>query len=73
MPDTLTPDTTVHYVLTNFPQAFAVFERHGMCAECKIQPPPVPLHHFAGKHCAGDVAGLIRELADAIGNDTADA
>lgn len=69
----LTPETTVRHVLTNYPQTFTVFERHGMCADCRVQPPPLPLHHFAGKHCGGDVAGLIRELEAAIGDAMADA
>ncbi|GMV97138.1 MAG: hypothetical protein AMXMBFR83_14970 [Phycisphaerae bacterium] len=55
-------NTTVREVLTTYPQTFDVFLRHGMCEDCKTDPPPVPLHHFARKHCAGDVTGLIAEL-----------
>lgn len=59
-------NTTVRDVLKAHPQAFDVFLRHGMCADCRADPPPVPLHHFAGKHCGGNVAGLIAELNAAI-------
>lgn len=63
----LTPTTTVREVLTAFPQAAEVLLRHGMCADCQESPPPVPLHHFATKHCAGDVVGLIKELEPFVG------
>jgi len=60
-------NTTVRDLLTTHPETFPVFVSHGMCEDCKADPPPVPLHHFAGKHCAGDLPGLIRELHSAIG------
>ncbi len=63
----LTPETTVRDLLAAHPQVFSVFELHGMCADCKADPPPVPLRHFASKHCGGDVQGLMRELTAAIG------
>ena len=59
-------NTTVRDLLTACPQAFEVFLRHGMCEDCKADPPPVPLHHFARKHCGGDVPGLLEELNRAI-------
>lgn len=59
---TLTETTTVRDLLTRHPETFDVFLRHGMCEDCKADPPPVPLHHFARKHCGGDVQGLISEL-----------
>jgi hypothetical protein len=62
----LTEATTVRDLLSSHPQAFDVFLRHGMCADCQQDPPPVPLRHFATKHCGGDVGGLIRELESAI-------
>lgn len=58
----LTPETTVRNLLTTHPELFAVLEKHGMCADCKADPPTVPLRHFAIKHCGGDMDGLIREL-----------
>ena len=64
---TLTETTTVKDLLTQHPQAAEVLLRHGMCADCQQNPPPVALGHFARKHCAGDLAGLIRELNAAIG------
>lgn len=64
---TLTETTTVKDLLTQYPQAAEVLLRHGMCEDCQQNPPPVPLGHFARKHCAGDLAGLIVELNAAIG------
>ena len=58
----LTEDTTVRELLTTHPEVFDILLGHGMCADCQDDPPPVPLHHFARKHCGGDVLGLIREL-----------
>ncbi len=58
-------DTTVREALTAFPNTFGVFSAHGMCADCKEDPPPVPIRHFALKHCDGDLAGLLAEL-DAV-------
>jgi hypothetical protein len=63
---TITPTTTVRDLLQAHPQAFAVFERHGMCSDCRAAPPPVPLQQFATKHCNGDIAGLLSELRAAI-------
>lgn len=63
---TINGDTTVRDLLTAYPQTFDVFLAHGMCADCKMNPPPVPLSHFAGKHCNGDLTGLVEELAAAI-------
>jgi len=57
--------TTVRDLLTHFPQTFGVLSAHGMCADCKDDPPPVPIRHFALKHCGGDTAGLLAEL-DAV-------
>lgn len=59
-------NTTVREILTQHPEAFPVFIGHGMCEDCKADPPPVPLHHFAGKHCGGNLGGLIAELNSAI-------
>lgn len=55
-------DTTVRELLSAHPSAFDVLLGHGMCADCKENPPPVPLSHFARKHCADDLAGLLKEL-----------
>ncbi len=66
----ITADTTVRDLLTAQPELFSILERHGMCADCKADPPPVPLSHFAGKHCGGDVDGLIRELHAAAGTSS---
>jgi hypothetical protein len=63
---TLTETTTVRELLTAHPQAAEVLLRHGMCEDCRQDPPPVPLHHFARKHCGGDVQGLIQELNQAL-------
>jgi hypothetical protein len=58
--------TTVRELLRRHPEVFDVLLGHGMCEDCKADPPPVPLGHFANKHCAGDVAGLIAELQGAM-------
>jgi hypothetical protein len=62
----LTGDTLVCDLLTKHPEAFAVFETHGMCADCRIAPPPVPLHHFSSKHEV-PLDQLITELTAVIG------
>ena len=62
---TLGGDTTVRELLTKHPNAFDVLASHGMCQSCKDNPPPVPLHHFAEKHCAGDLMGLIKQIEEA--------
>ncbi len=59
-------DTTVRHILTTYPQAFAVFESHGMCEGCKADPPPVPLNQFAGRHGVA-LPRLIEELNAATG------
>lgn len=62
--------TLVCDVLLAHPEVFDVFLRHGMCEDCKAAPPPVPLGHFATKHCAGDLDGLIAELGAAARTKT---
>ena len=59
--------TTVRELLTKHPGAFDVLASHGMCQSCKDNPPPVPLAHFAHKHCDGDLQNLINELEAAVG------
>ena len=63
---TIEAQTTVRDLLTTYPQTFEVLVSHGMCQDCKTNPPPVPLQHFADKHCAGNLTGLLVELATAI-------
>ena len=58
--------TTVREILGAHPETFPVFLAHGMCADCQADPPPVPLHHFASKHCGGNIQGLIAELRSAV-------
>ncbi len=58
----ISPNTLVRDLLTVHPEAFAVLERHGMCADCRANPPAVPLQHFARKHCGGDIGGLLAEI-----------
>jgi hypothetical protein len=55
-------NTTVRELLTTFPQAFGVLAAHGMCADCKEDPPAVPIRHFAQKHCGGNIDGLLAEI-----------
>ena len=62
----LEPSTTVRDLLTTHPEAFSVLMKHGMCEDCQAAPPPVPLGHFARKHCGGNVEGLLDELRGAI-------
>lgn len=57
--------TTVRQLLIAFPLAFEVLAAHGMCADCRNDPPPVPLRHFAQKHCDGNLMGLLAEI-DAV-------
>ena len=64
---TLDGQTTVRKLFTAHPDAFAVLQRHGMYADCKAHPPPVPLVNFAGKHGGGDLAGLVEEIRTATG------
>jgi hypothetical protein len=65
----LTADTTVRDLLHAHPHTAEVLLRHGMCASCQQDPPPVPLGHFAAKHCAGDLNGLIGELRGVLNPD----
>ncbi len=58
-------DSTVRQILHAYPQAYEVFQAHGMCADCKEDPPPVPLHHFAGRHGVG-LTDLIGQLEAAV-------
>lgn len=53
-------------VFANHPSAFDVFERHGMCEDCKQSPPPVPVSHFVEKHCNGQIDAFLSELNDHI-------
>ncbi len=62
----LDANTTVRDLLSAYPQAFDVLVAHGMCADCKADPPPVPLQHFAEKHCEGKILDLLAELRAAI-------
>jgi hypothetical protein len=58
--------TTVRELLIAFPLAFEVLAAHGMCADCRNDPPPVPLLHFAQKHCDGNLTGLLAEIDSVI-------
>lgn len=64
---TIEPSTTVRDLLAAYPGTVDVLLRYGMCADCRSDPPPVPLAHFAAQHCGGDVAGLLREVKAAAG------
>lgn len=63
---TITETTTVRDLLAAHPHVFSVLLGHGMCADCQQDPPAVPLQHFATKHCAGDIQGLLGEIKSAI-------
>ncbi len=67
----LSESTTVRALLTAYPQVFPVLLNHGMCADCRTDPPEVPLARFAEKHCGGDLAGLIDELRGAMDSPAA--
>ena len=58
--------TTVKDLLSVHPEVFDVLVGHGMCEDCKADPPPVPLGHFAEKHCGGDLEGLLDEIRGAM-------
>ena len=58
--------TTVRELLAAHPEVFEVLVARGMCADCRSDPPPVPLGHFAEKHCGGDVDGLLDEVNRAM-------
>lgn len=59
-------NTTVRDLLTEHPSACDVLVSHGMCQECKDNPPPVPLEHFAKTHCDGHLKNLIEQVEAAI-------
>jgi hypothetical protein len=59
-------NTTVHDLLGRHPETFTVFLAHGMCADCQADPPPVPISHFAMKHCEGNLDELLGELRSAM-------
>ena len=63
----LNPQTTVRDLLAEHPDVFPILLGRGMCADCRANPPPVPLSTFAAKHCGGDLEGLIAQLRTAIG------
>jgi hypothetical protein len=58
--------TTVRDLLTSHPEAFSVLLEHGMCEDCRADPPAVELSHFANKHCGGRIGELIDELQAVI-------
>lgn len=68
---TIDGHTTVRELLTEHPGAYDVLVSRGMCEDCKENPPPVPLEHFAEKHCGGDLDNLIEQLRAAISQDNA--
>jgi hypothetical protein len=68
---TIDGNTTVRKLLTEHPSAFDVLVLHGMCQDCKDDPPLVPLQHFARKHCDGDLKSLIEQVESAIQRDDA--
>lgn len=53
-------------VLANHTAAWEVFENHGICADCKHNPPPVPIQHFVDMHCDGRIDEFLHELNSAI-------
>lgn len=55
-------DDLVCDVFSKYPKAFDVFERHGMCDDCKSSPPPVPVTHFVSRHCDGRIEEFLQEL-----------
>ena len=63
--------TTVKVLLDAHPEVFGVLVRHGMCEDCKADPPPVALGHFAEKHCGGDIERLLEELRQAMSGGSA--
>lgn len=52
-------------VLNQHASAWDVFERHGICEDCKQSPPPVPIQHFVDKHCEGRIEEFLNELNQA--------
>jgi hypothetical protein len=55
-------NTTVRDLLQNYPEIVFVLLQHGMCPDCRTDPPPVSLGHFAEKHCDGDIQALLDEI-----------
>lgn len=66
---TINGDTTVRELLTEHPGAFDVLASHGMCQDCRDNPPLVPLQHFALKHCGGNLRSLIEQIETALLHD----
>lgn len=64
---TIGPETLVCDLLSRHPEVFDVFERHGMCEDCREFPPPVPIQYFAEKHCQGDVQGFLALVQERLG------
>ncbi len=62
----IAPTDLVCDILNRHPSAWPVFERHGMCEDCKASPPPVSVHHFVDKHCEGKIGEFLSELNAAI-------
>lgn len=60
------PDDLVCDVLAKYPQTWDVFIRHGICEDCRQSPPPVPVSHFANKHCNGRIEMFLQELTNAV-------
>jgi hypothetical protein len=58
----ITIHTTVRELLVAYPQLTNLLLTHGMCADCEKNPPAVPLHQFARKHCGGDIEGLLGQI-----------
>lgn len=63
----LNPQTTVQALFAAHPEAFEVLHGYGMCEPCRSAPPPVPLEHFAAKHCGGNIEKLLEELRAVCG------
>ena len=66
---TLTGETTVREMLTQYPATAGIMIGRGMCEKCQAKPPELPLAAFAQKHCGDDLDGLLNELNAAIGAD----
>ncbi|MGC9329044.1 MAG: hypothetical protein ACP5I1_15520 [Candidatus Hinthialibacter sp.] len=60
------PEDLVCDVLDKYPAAWPIFERHGMCEDCKQSPPPVPVHHFVTKHCNGNIDAFLQEIHETV-------
>ena len=68
---TIDETTTLSELLTAHPQALSVLLSHGMCDECREDPPSVPLRHFAAKHSHSNIEGLLEQLRRSAGVDYA--